>query len=73
MDVDSMQGKYIAVGCESGKVHLFYLGTTQEGPTLSWSTYGSAITALALCPVASQFVLIGSADGIVRLYDISLR
>lgn len=72
MDVQSMQGKHIAVGCESGKVHLFRLGSTQSSPSLSWSTYGGAITSLAFCPVANQFVLIGSADGVVRLYDINL-
>lgn len=72
VDVDPSKGKSVAVGCSDHKIYIYSLTGSSEKPILTLSGHSDVVSCVSYNPAAPQYLLSGSYDGTVRLWDASV-
>ncbi|KEG10302.1 hypothetical protein DQ04_03911010 [Trypanosoma grayi] len=71
IDFDPTHAKYLAAGCQDGKVLVFHVTSSHEEASVVLSGHSETVSSVLYNPIVSHFLLSCSHDGTLRLWDVS--
>lgn len=71
VDIEPTRGKTLAVGCNNHKVYVYSLASNSDDPVLTLSGHSDVVSDVAFNLTAPQFLLSGSYDGTLRVFDLA--
>ncbi|KAK7201862.1 WD domain, G-beta repeat [Novymonas esmeraldas] len=71
VDVEPVRGKSLAVGSHDHRVYVYHLASGSERPALALAGHTDVVCDVAFSPAAPQYLLSGSYDGTLRVWDLA--
>ncbi|KPI90635.1 hypothetical protein ABL78_0231 [Leptomonas seymouri] len=71
VDIEPTKSKSIAVACHDKRIYIYSLSSSSERPSLVLSGHTDAVCDVAYNPTAPHYLLSGSYDGTLRVWDLS--
>lgn len=71
VDIEPSKSKTVAVACHDKRIYVYNLGSSSERPALVLAGHTDAVCDVAYNPSAPSYLLSGSYDGTLRVWDLS--
>lgn len=71
VDIEHVKSKAMAVGCHDHRIYIYQFASSSDRPALVLSGHTDAVCDIAFNPTAPSYLLSGSYDGTVRVWDLS--
>ncbi|GET86169.1 hypothetical protein, conserved [Leishmania tarentolae] len=71
VDIDPVKSKMIAAGSHDHRIYVYNLSSSSERPAHVLSGHTDAVCDVAYNPTAPNYLLSGSYDGTLRVWDLS--
>lgn len=71
VDIEPTKSKAVAVACHDKRIYIYNLSSSSERPALVLAGHADAVCDVAYNPTAPNYLLSGSYDGTLRVWDLS--
>ncbi|KPA74740.1 hypothetical protein ABB37_09041 [Leptomonas pyrrhocoris] len=71
VDIEPTKSKNVAVACHDKRIYVYHLSSSSDRPSLVLTGHTDAVCDVAYNPTAPSYLLSGSYDGTLRVWDLS--